>query len=107
MIPAQYYWANIALLAVGTFAIRYSLISLSSRVNIPDRTRELFSYIPAAILPALVAPMVFFHNGTVEWVGGKERALVLGLTIVTCALTKSTLATILFGLAALYLVKFT
>ncbi len=105
MIPASYFWQNILLLALGTFCIRFSLISLSGRVKISERTKELFSYIPAAILPALVAPMVFFHQGSATWLLGKERALVLMLTIAVCAFTRSTLATILFGLVALYLAR--
>lgn len=104
MIPAEYFWLNIAALALGTIGIRYSLIAVSGRVKITDRTKEIFTYIPAAILPALVAPMVFFHHGTVEWIWGKERAFVLLLTTVVCALTRSTLATILFGLIGLYVI---
>lgn len=103
MISCGTFWLSITLLALGTFAIRFSLISISGRVVISPRTKELFSYIPAAILPALVAPMVFFHRGSAEWALGKERALVLVLATVVCALTRSTLATIFFGLGALYL----
>lgn len=105
MIPAPYFWVNILALGLGTFAIRFSLVSISGRVQITPRARELFSYIPAAVLPGLITPMVFFHQGSVEWLAGKERAAILLLTTVVCAISRSTLATILFGLVGLYLVR--
>lgn len=103
MIPQAYYWVNVLLLAIGTLAIRGSIIALSAKVKISDRLKELFTFIPAAILPAFVAPAVFFHKGAVDWVFGKERVVVLVLATILCAVTRSTLATIVFGLAALYL----
>lgn len=103
MIPQTYYWVNVLLLAIGTLAIRGSIIALSAKVKISDRLKELFTFIPAAILPAFVAPAVFFHKGSVDWVFGKERAVVLVLATILCAVTRSTLATIAFGLVALYL----
>ncbi len=105
MIDSGYFWLIVALLTLGTESIRFSLIAFSHRVHISTRTKELFSYIPAAILPALVAPMVFFHQGSVSWLAGKERALVLALACVVAAFSRSTLATILFGLIALYLLQ--
>lgn len=104
MIDPGYFWLIVALLTLGTVSIRFSLIAISGKMKVSPRAKELFSYIPAAILPALVAPMVFFHQGSVAWLAGKERAAVLALTTILCAFTKSTLLTILFGLAALYLV---
>ena len=55
-MEARYFWINVLLLAVGTFLIRGSMVALASRIKITDRTRRIFSYIPAAILPAMVTP---------------------------------------------------
>lgn len=103
MIPLGYYWLTVILLAIGTIAIRGSIIALSARTKISDRLKELFTYIPAAILPAFIAPAVFFHQGEVSWVMGKERVVVLILAAILCWVTRSTLATVGFGLLALYL----
>ncbi|MGZ5278497.1 MAG: AzlD domain-containing protein, partial [Pseudobdellovibrionaceae bacterium] len=73
MIEASYFWMNVAFLALGTIGIRVSLIAASAKIKISDRTKEIFSYIPAAILPAFIAPAVFFHEGHVTWLAGKER----------------------------------
>lgn len=103
MIEAQYFWINIVFLAIGTIVIRGSIIAVSDKIQISDRTKEVFSYIPAAILPAFVAPAVFFHQGSVAWVMGKERLIVLILALVVCFKTRSTVVTITTGLLALYL----
>lgn len=102
-IDAPYFWTIIFLMMIGTLTIRGSIIAASARVKIPDRVRELFSYIPAAILPAFVAPSVFFHQGQVEMMLGKERLVVLVLAGALCMWTKSTLSTILFGLIVLFM----
>lgn len=105
MIAPNYFWTNILLLALGTFTIRGIFIAMSARIKISDRWRQLFSYIPAAILPAFIAPAVFFHEGHQAWLLGKERFFILVISSVVCFYSKSTLATIVFGLAALYLIN--
>ncbi len=104
MIDSVYFWFNISVLAVGTLAIRFSIIAVSSRVVVSERTKEIFSFIPAAILPALITPMVFFHKGHVAWAFEKERTIVLILAAVVFYFSRSTLITIAFGMIALFLI---
>ena len=105
MISSTVFWITILLLAAGTLGIRGSLIALSSKVQISARTREIFSYIPAAILPAFLAPAVVFHQGEIDLLVGKERLLVAVLATAICFKTRSTLWTILGGLTALALLS--
>lgn len=105
MITSQsYFWLNILAIAVGTLMIRGSLIALSQKVRINERTKEIFSFIPAAILPAFIGPAVFFHQGQVSWLYEKERLVVLALATVVCYFFRNTLITVVFGLATLYLI---
>lgn len=103
MIESAFFWKIVVIMTIGTFMIRYSIIGLAAKVKISHRWKELFSFIPAAIIPALAVPMVFFHQGHAEWVFGKERFLILAVSVLVCRWTKSTLFTVLFGLTALYL----
>lgn len=104
MISQYDFWLNISILGLGTFLIRSSIISLSSRIRISQRIKELFSFIPAAVLPALAIPPAFFHQGGVELLHNKERLFVLILSITVCVIFRNMLVTITFGLGALYLV---
>jgi branched-subunit amino acid transport protein len=105
MIEANYFWSNTILLAIGTLLIRSSVIAISSRVRISSRTKEIFSFIPAAVLPALAVPMVFYHEGTQRWLLGKERFAILLLAIVVAYFSKRMTVTLIFGLVALYLIN--
>lgn len=105
VIQPAYFWWNVFFLMIGTIAIRASIIAVSGRIQISERWREIFSYIPAAILPAFVAPAVVLHQGHVEWALGKERLLILVAAGLVCYATRSTLATIAFGLIMLFMIS--
>lgn len=106
MIDKDYFWIIITVLAIGTITIRSGFIFLSAKVKISDRVREIFTFIPAAILPAMLAPMVFFHQGSSDLLMHKERLFVTIAAIFVSYYSKSMIGTVTFGLAALFLVKF-
>lgn len=106
MINAEYFYLNVALLAAGTLVIRGFFIALSGRMKITDKTRELFSFIPAAVLPAFILPAAFFHQGAVDAIQGKERFLALLVAIGVTMYRRSTLLTISAGLGALYVLVY-
>lgn len=105
MINNNYFLLNVTILTVGTIIIRGCFIALSGKMNISARVKDLFTYIPAAILPALVVPSAFFHRGNVDWLAGKERFIVLLIAAIACYFYRNTLFVICFGLALLYLVS--
>lgn len=105
MIQADYFWKTIILLSIGTIAIRFSIIAVSGKITISERLKEIFSFIPAAVIPAIIAPMVFFHEGSVEVILGKERLIVLIIATIICYRSKSMLATVSSGLILLYFIK--
>lgn len=104
MIDSYTLWATILILALGTFLIRVSVIAMSDRFEITETHREFFSYIPAAIIPAIVLPLVFYHPGKISWLANKERLMILILASAVCWWTRSMLITIAFGLITLYAV---
>lgn len=105
MINGNYFLLNVLLLVIGTLFIRGFFIALSSRLNISSKVKELFTFIPAAIFPALVMPAAFFHKGAVEILAGKERFLILIASGIVCYFIRSTLFVISFGLILLYVVN--
>ncbi len=104
MIQSQYFWLNTFLLAIGTILIRSSILLFSAKIVISDRLKEIFSFIPSSVLPALAAPMAFYHPGTVEWLLNKERVVILLLATVVAYYSKKMTTTLIFGLVLLYLV---
>lgn len=102
MIHDRYFFLNVILLAIGTLAIRGSFIAFSGKIKNSEKLRELFSYIPAAILPAFIFPTTFFHRGIVESIYGKERVLILIASGIVFFFVRSTLLIISLGLVLLY-----
>lgn len=102
MIRENYFYIVVAGLTVGTIIIRGSFISLSHKVKISHKLKDLFTYIPAAILPGLIIPATFFYQGKVELLAGKERFLILIASVILAYFVRSTLAIISFGLLCLY-----
>lgn len=100
-----YLWQTIIPLGIGTFLIRCSFIFLSDRIRITEQTRQLFTYIPAAVLPALALPMVFFHQGAVDSLLNKERLIAFIVGLIVCLLSRSILLTIVVGLVSLYMIR--
>lgn len=105
MINENYFLINVALLTVGTIVIRGSFISLAGKMTINHKVKDLFTYIPAAILPAIIIPATFFHQGHVEFLAGKERFIILLASFLFAYFVRNTLAIISFGLVLLFLVS--
>ncbi|MCU0910219.1 MAG: AzlD domain-containing protein [Rhodobacteraceae bacterium] len=95
-------WITIAALAVGTFLIRFSFLGLVGNRPLPPWVLRHLRYTPVAVIPALVTPLVLWPAAT----GGAPdpaRLLAAGATVLAGVLTRSVLAAILAGGAALYL----
>ncbi|WP_369793750.1 AzlD domain-containing protein [Bacteriovorax sp. DB6_IX] len=75
---------------------------MSSRLNISKRMREVLSFIPCAIFPALITPMVFFHQGQSHFFLQKERLFALFVASFISYKTKNILITIVCGLLLLF-----
>lgn len=105
MIDPNYFLLIVFLLAIGTFLIRYSFVGLSDRMKIPNEVKDLFTCIPAAMLPGLFIPATFYYQGQVAGLFHKERFIIIlfcfGLTIFI----RNTLVCMAVGLGLLYLVQ--
>ncbi|MFN7453245.1 MAG: AzlD domain-containing protein [Pseudobdellovibrionaceae bacterium] len=99
------FWWVVLLLGIGTFLIRFSFVGFSRHLKFTPEVKELFSYIPACLFPALIAPSLFFGEGQVDWLLHKEKFVVAMVAILISALTRSILWTLGSGLILLYIVQ--
>jgi len=99
-------WLIMLLGGLITFGIRFSLIYLFGRFQIPETMRRALHYVPPAVLSAIIFPELFLHDGTLNVSFGNTR-LVAGLVAIVVAwFSKNTLITILAGMIALFLLQF-
>ena len=103
MVDMADFWPVALGLGLGTFLIRLSFILLVDKLTLPDAFTRMLRFIPASVLPALVAPAVLLHGGTgpAAW----ERPLAGLVAVAVAWRTKSVIATIASGMAALWLLK--
>ena len=98
----QYFYTCVILLAIGTYSIRFSFVGFSKKISLNDKFKKILSYIPAAVLPAMITPMVFFHKGEVAFLAGKERFVALVFASVLCFFWRNMLVSLASGLGLLY-----
>jgi branched-subunit amino acid transport protein len=102
MSEAARIWTVIVVLGIGTFLIRYSFIGLVGDRRLPDWATRLLRYVPMAVIPGLVAPLVVWPQAT----GGEPDAARLCAAVLALAIgaaTRSVLGAIVGGMATLYL----
>lgn len=94
-------WLIIALMAVGTFAIRFSFLGLIGDREMPDWLLKLLRYTPVAVIPAMVAPLVLWPEvagGDIEPV----RLTAAFATVMAGLLIRNVLGSILIGALTLF-----
>ena len=99
-------WTVILVLGVGTFLIRYSFIGLVGDRALPFWAQRMLRYVPVAVMPGLVAPLVLWPPAT----GGTPdpaRLLAAAAALGIGAATRSVLGAVFGGMAALYLAQAT
>jgi branched-subunit amino acid transport protein len=100
-------WLVIAVGAVATFALRASFIFLFGRVDgLLTRLEPVLTYVPAAVLAALVAPSFVVQDGTLVIGPGSEQLLAGVGAFVVAWVTENMLATIVVGMAIFWSVRF-
>ncbi|WP_424932461.1 AzlD domain-containing protein [Amaricoccus macauensis] len=95
-------WGIIAALGVGTFLIRYSFLGLIGDRQLPPLAERLLRYVPVAVLPALVTPLVLAPQAT-DGAFDPARALAAVAALSVGAWRRSTMAAIAAGMGVLLL----
>ncbi len=98
-------WLVMLLGGLITFGMRFSLIYLFGRFQIPETMRRALHYVPPAVLSALIFPELFLSNGSLNLSLDNTRLLAGLVAIVVAWFSKNTLITILAGGIALFLLQ--
>ncbi len=93
-------WTAIALIGVGTFAMRASFLAFAHRlVDVPPHVQRVLRQIPSAALAAIVAPALVRPEGQFDLLQGRLLAgLVAGIVAWR---TRNIALTLVVGMALL------
>lgn len=98
----------LTILAAGilTFLIRLSFIALHGRVNLPEWFTRALTFVPVAVLSAIILPELLITNGALNFTLLNPR-LIAGITAALIAWrTKNVWATIAVGMVLLWAVQY-
>jgi branched-subunit amino acid transport protein len=97
----------LTLLAVGavTFLLRASFIVFADPHRFPHLFRQALAFVPPAVLPAIVAPGLLLRGDTLDPSFSNPRWIAGLVAIAVATRTRSTLATVLAGMGALWLLQ--
>ena len=98
-------WLVMFLGGLITFGMRFSLIYLFGRFEVPETLRKALHYVPPAVLSAIIFPEMFLHHGLLNLSFGNDRLLAGLVAVLVAWFSKNTLVTILAGMLALFLLQ--
>ena len=99
-------WLVMLLSGLVTFGMRFSLIYLFGRLEVPETMRKALHYVPPAVLSAIVFPELFIRDGVFN-LSLENHRMIAGLVAIFVAwLSRNILITILLGMVALFLLQY-
>ena len=99
-------WFLIIYCGLITFFTRFSMIALLKKEMFNDRVREVLSYVPSAIFPAIIFPAIFLDNvGSIQ-IEDNPKILAAFIATIVGIVKRSIIATIFSGLATYLFIIF-
>jgi branched-subunit amino acid transport protein len=98
-------WIVIAAVGALNFASRLSFIAFFAQRAMPPLLARALKYVPAAMLTALVVPMVLSGGPGITAIDVNPRVPAALVATVVAWFTRSTLCTLVAGMAALWVLQ--
>ena len=82
------------------------MIALIKKEMFNDRIREILSYVPSAIFPAIIFPAIFINDTGLFQVEDNPKIIAALIAMIIGIFSRSILATIFSGLASYWFLIF-
>ena len=99
-------WALIIYCGLITYLTRFSMIALIKKEMFNDRIREILSFVPSAIFPAIIFPAIFIDNTGLFQIENNPKIIAAIIATIIGVFTRSIIATIFSGLASYWFIIF-
>jgi len=99
-------WALIIYCGLITYLTRFSMIALIKKEMFNDRIREVLSYVPSAIFPAIIFPAIFLDNTGSFILEDNPKIIAAIIAAIIGIFSRSIIATIFSGLASYWFIIF-
>tara|TARA_B100001173_G_C15950453_1_gene531118 strand:+ start:530 stop:841 length:312 start_codon:yes stop_codon:yes gene_type:complete len=99
-------WSLIIYCGLVTFFSRFLMIAILKKEMFTDRIREVLSFVPSAVFPAIIFPAIFLDTTGNLIIENNPKILSSLIAIIVGVLSKNIIATIFAGLAAYWYMIF-
>ena len=99
-------WALIIYCGVITYLTRFSMIALIKKEMFNDRIRQVLSYVPTAIFPAIIFPAIFLDDSGSILIENNPKIIAAFIAALIGIFSRSIIATIFSGLASYWFLIF-
>ena len=99
-------WFLIIYCGLITYLTRFSMIALLKKEMFNDRIREVLSYVPSAIFPAIIFPAIFLDELGVFQFEDNPKIMAALIATLIGIFSRSIIATIFSGLASYWILIF-
>ena len=99
-------WALIIYCGIITYLTRFSMIAILKKEMFNNRVREVLSYVPSAIFPAIIFPAIFLDDLGVFQFEDNPKILAAAIAMIIGILSKNIIATIISGLTSYWFIIF-
>ena len=99
-------WALIVYCGLITYLTRFSMIALIKKEMFNNRIREVLSYVPSSIFPAIIFPAIFLDNTASFQLEDNPKIIAAIIATIIGIFSRSIIATIFSGLASYWFLIF-
>ena len=99
-------WVLIIYCGLITYLTRFSMIALIKKEMFNDRVRQVLSYVPSAIFPAIIFPAIFLDNSGSILIEDNPKIMAALIATLIGIFSRNIIATIFSGLASYWFLIF-
>ena len=99
-------WALIIYCGIITYLTRFSMVAILKKEMFNNRIREVLSYVPSAIFPAIIFPAIFLDDLGIFQFEDNPKILAAAIAMIIGILSRNIIATIFSGLASYWFLIF-
>ena len=99
-------WALIIYCGIITYLTRFSMIAILKKEMFNNRLREVLSYVPSAIFPAIIFPAIFLDDLGAFQFEDNPKILAAAIAMIIGILSRNIVATIISGLTSYWFIIF-
>ena len=99
-------WSLIIYCGIVTYLTRFSMIAILKKEMFNKKIRNILSYVPSAIFPAIIFPAIFLDDLGQFQFENNPKILAAAIATIIGILSRNIIATIFSGLASYWFIIF-